>query len=107
MSEHVAEDVARVLIALHDARAWFRHGLTDERLTEVSGLTIGAVVAARRQAESQGLIQRQGLGTKQAMTLLTPQGVARARALKAESADSEAPDGQVPADPEVPTNSSR
>ncbi|MDR7519684.1 MAG: hypothetical protein QN131_13690 [Armatimonadota bacterium] len=81
MQEHIAADVARVLAALLEHKAWFRHGLTDARLCQVTGLTLTQVVAARRQAYLQGLVERHGTGAEQAVTMLTPRGVALAQKL--------------------------
>jgi hypothetical protein len=81
MHRQLAADVARVLTALHDHGAWFRHGLSDQRVAELTGLDIDRVVAARRAAEARGLaerIRRAG----ETVTLLTPLGVARARAVR-------------------------
>jgi hypothetical protein len=77
MPADTAADVARVLAALLEEKAWFRHGLTDEHLAEVTGLPLEAVVAARLEAVAQGLVERQGVGTDRAVTMLTPVGVAR------------------------------
>ncbi len=79
MREDLAADVARVLTVLHDANAWFRHGLTDQRIAELAGLTVDRTVAARIEAEAQGLVERQRRETEQPITLLTPTGVARVR----------------------------
>jgi hypothetical protein len=80
MSRNLAADVARVLAALHESKAWFRHGVSDERLCELTGLTLDRVIAARRAAATRGYIERQGIGSEHAVTMLTPVGVARARA---------------------------
>ena len=79
MPADIAADVARVLAALLEEKAWFRHGLTDERLTELPGLLRQGVVAARLEAAAQGLVERRGIGTDRAVTMLTPVGVARAQ----------------------------
>jgi hypothetical protein len=80
MSGALAADVARVLAALHESKAWFRHGLSDERLCELTGLTPERVIAARRDALARGYIERRGIGSNNVVTMLTPVGVARARA---------------------------
>jgi hypothetical protein len=82
MSPDLAADVARVLAALHDEGAWFRHGLTDHRIVEVAGLSIDRVVAARREAQERGLVERVSRGSEM-MNLLTPLGVARVRTVHA------------------------
>lgn len=79
MSEDLAADVARVLAALLAEKAWFRHGVTDERLAELTGLPVERVVAARRDAAAKGFVERRGIGTDRAVTALTPVGVARAQ----------------------------
>jgi hypothetical protein len=76
------EDVARVLAALLEAKAWFRYGLSDERLGELTGLSPDRVVAARRHLALEGLIERHGMGTESPLTALTPQGVAKAQTLQ-------------------------
>ncbi len=81
MREDLAADVARVLAALLEDKAWFRHGLSDSRLCERTGLPLERVLHARRQAEAQGLVERRDAGTDHAITLLTPVGVARAQQL--------------------------
>jgi len=79
MPADIAADVARVLAALLEEKAWFRHGLTDDRLAELTGLPRQLVVNARVEAAAQGLVERQGIGTDHAVTMLTPVGVARAQ----------------------------
>lgn len=79
MPADLAADVARVLAALLEEKAWFRHGITDERLAELTGLPRQRVVRARLEAAAQGLVERQGIGTDHAVTMLTPVGVARAQ----------------------------
>jgi len=79
MSDDLAADVARVLTALHDAGAWFRTGLTDHRLVELSGLPLASVLAACRSALADGLIERSRTGVEPPVTLLTTLGVARIR----------------------------
>ncbi|MGH2375207.1 MAG: MarR family transcriptional regulator [bacterium] len=79
MSDNLAADVARVLTALHDAGAWFRHGLTDQRIVELTGLSTARMLAACRAAEADGLIERRKDGEDQRITLLTTMGVARTR----------------------------
>ena len=64
MSRNLAADVARVLAALHESKAWFRHGVSDERLCELTGLTLQRVIAARRDAAAHGFIERQGIDVK-------------------------------------------
>ncbi len=81
MREDFAADVARVLAALLEDKAWFRHGLSDGRLCEFTGLPLDLVIHARREAETQGLVERRGAGTDHAITLLTPMGVALAQQL--------------------------
>jgi hypothetical protein len=81
MSAPFAEDVARVLAAFLDAKAWFRRGITDQELSERTNLSGVRVAAARREAEALGLVERRGLGTDRAVAMLTPIGVARARGL--------------------------
>lgn len=81
MQEHIESDVQRVLAALLEAKAWFRRGLPDDRLSELTGLPLDRLIAARREAAARGLVERQGLGTDHAVTLLTPLGVARAQLL--------------------------
>jgi hypothetical protein len=80
MNNHLAADVAHVLAALHESKAWFRHGLSDERLCELTGLPLQRVIAARRQAAARGFIERQGIGSEHVVTTLTPVGVAHVRA---------------------------
>lgn len=82
MYDDRAADVARVLHALLEARAWFRHGLTDERLAELTDLPLHRVIAARRDLINQGLAERHGITTERPVTMLTPMGVARAQALE-------------------------
>lgn len=79
MPADLAADVARVLAALLEEKAWFRHGITDERLAELTGLPRQRVVRARLEAAAQGLVERQGIGTDHPVTMLTPVGVARAQ----------------------------
>ncbi|MGH2405202.1 MAG: hypothetical protein ACRDGN_12170 [bacterium] len=79
MSDDLAADVARVLTALHDAGAWFRTGLTDHRLVELTGLSLAEILTARRSALADGLIERSRTGVEPAVTLLTTLGVARIR----------------------------
>ena len=79
MSDNLAADVARVLTALHEAGAWFRHGLTDQRIGELTGLSTTRVLAACRAAEADGLIERRKGAGDQRITLLTTIGVARTR----------------------------
>jgi len=81
MREDLAADVARVLAALLEDKAWFRHGVSDARLCELTALPLHRVIAARREAEAKGLVERHGAGTDHAITLLTPVGVARAQQL--------------------------
>lgn len=79
MTDDLAADVARVLAVLHDAGAWFRHGLTDNRIAELTGLSTARVLAVCRSAEADGLIERRRGGVDQTITLLTTMGVARTR----------------------------
>jgi hypothetical protein len=79
MDEVLAADVARVLTALHDAGAWFRTGLTDPRLAELTGLPMTRMLAASRAALTEGLVERRRVGSSEAVTLLTPIGVERIR----------------------------
>ncbi len=79
MDDSLAADVARILTALHESGAWFRHGLTDQRIAEHTGLPLARVLAACRSAQSDGLIERRRTGTEPPVTLLTPLGVARSR----------------------------
>lgn len=79
MIDSMAADVARVLAVLHDERAWFRHGLTDTRISELTGFSLARIVAARRAAAVEGLIEVRGANGREPMTLLTPLGVARVR----------------------------
>jgi hypothetical protein len=81
MSIPLTEDVARVLTAFLDAKAWFRRGISDHELAERTNLSGVRVAAARREAEALGLVERRGLGTDQAVAMLTPLGVAKARSL--------------------------
>lgn len=81
MHRQLAADVARVLAALHDEGAWFRHGLSDQRLVDLTDLHIDRVVTARRAAQTRGLVDRAGRGGE-VVTMLTPLGVARARAMR-------------------------
>jgi hypothetical protein len=81
MHRNLAADVARVLAALHDEGAWFRHGLSDQRVAEITGFDIDRVVTARRAAQGRGLVERVGRGSD-TVTMLTPLGVARARAAR-------------------------
>jgi hypothetical protein len=78
MKTELAPDAARVLAALHEESAWFRHGLTDHRIVELTGLSIDRVVAARRAARDQGLIERVSR-VGETINMLTPLGVARVR----------------------------
>ncbi|MDR7419262.1 MAG: hypothetical protein QN178_10175 [Armatimonadota bacterium] len=79
MPDHLAADVACVLAALHEAKAWFRIGVTDERLCELARLPLQRVIAARREAAMQGFVERHVLRADRMVTLLTPLGVARVR----------------------------
>jgi hypothetical protein len=79
MPTAIREDVARVLSTLLEAKAWFRHGLTDDRLCELTGLPRPRVIAARIKAAAEGLVERQDRGTDAGVTMLTPVGVARAQ----------------------------
>lgn len=79
MSEDLAADVARVLAALLDAKAWFRHGMSDNELAERTSLSLARVSSARREAARHGLVERKDAGTDHALTMLTPVGVAHAR----------------------------
>lgn len=73
-----AVDIARVMAALNYEGTWFRHGLTDHRLAEITGLSIYRVGTARREAQEQGLAVRVNRG-KELINILTSRGVARAR----------------------------
>lgn len=79
MPDNHSSDVARVLAALCEAKAWFRQGISDKRLRELTHLPMARVVAARVKAEAEGLVERQRVGTQDAVTLLTPAGVAEAK----------------------------
>ncbi|MGH2361796.1 MAG: hypothetical protein ACRDGM_14800 [bacterium] len=79
MNHALAADAACVVAALYKERAWFRHGLTDHRIVEVTGLPVERVVAARRHAQYDGLIERISRAGE-TVTMLTPLGVARAHA---------------------------
>jgi hypothetical protein len=81
MREDLAADVARVLAALLEDKAWFRHGLSDGRLRELTAWPLERVIHARREAETQDLVERRDAGTDHAITLLTPMGVAVAQQL--------------------------
>ena len=81
MHRNLAADVARVLAALHAEGAWFRHGLSDQRVAEIAGFNIDRTVTARRAAQERGLVERVGRGGD-TVTMLTPLGVARARAAR-------------------------
>jgi len=85
MGPDIAADVARLLSTLLDEKAWFRRGLTDGRLAELTGMPLQQVVPARVEAEAQGLVERQGVGTDHAVTMLTPLGVAQAHGLRPRS----------------------
>lgn len=87
MSAEMAADVARLLSTLLGEKAWFRRGLTDGRLAELTGMPLHRVVIARIEAEAQGLVERQGIGTDSAITVLTPQGVASAHGMLPRSED--------------------
>ena len=84
MKPDLAPDAARVLAALHEESAWFRHGLTDHRIVELTGLSIDRVVAARRAAQDHGLIERVSR-VGETINILTPLGVARAHAARGPS----------------------
>jgi hypothetical protein len=71
---------SQVLAALLEAKAWFRHGLADEQICRQTGLSLAEVLAVRRGLAEDGLIERQGVGTERPVTMLTPKGVAQARA---------------------------
>lgn len=79
MPATIAADVARILSVLHEERAWFRHGLTDDEIAARAGLPVERVLAACRLARHDGLIERGSLQGR-AVCMLTPLGVARARA---------------------------
>lgn len=79
MDADLAADVARVLAALHDAGAWFRTGLTNDRIADLTGLPMARVLAACRSAAADGLVERRGKGANEPITLLTTMGVARTR----------------------------
>jgi hypothetical protein len=81
MKPELAPDAARVLAALHEESAWFRHGLTDHRIVELTGLSIDRVVTARRAAQDQSLIERVSR-VGETINILTPLGVARAHAAR-------------------------
>lgn len=85
MRPDTAADIARLLSTLLDEKAWFRRGLTDGRLAELTGMPLHQVVIARLEAEAQGLVERQGIGTDHAITMLTPLGVAQAHGLQPRS----------------------
>jgi hypothetical protein len=78
MSRYDAADAADVIAALHEERAWFRHGVSDDRIVEITGLPIERVMAGRRWAEAHGLLVRVSL-LGETVGMLTPLGVARAR----------------------------
>lgn len=78
MSRYDAADAADVVAALHEERAWFRHGVSDDRIIEITGLPIERVMAGRRWAEAHGLLVRVSL-LGEPVSMLTPLGVARAR----------------------------
>jgi hypothetical protein len=77
MPDILAADVARVMAALLEAKAWFRHGLTDAQLLKRTGLPSNRLVVACRLAAARGFVERQG--GAQGVTMLTPLGVARAQ----------------------------
>lgn len=80
-----AADIELLLSCLLDEKAWFRRGLTDERLAELTGMPPQDIVSARIEAQAQGLIERQDVGTGRAITMLTPRGVAEAHGLRPRS----------------------
>ncbi|MDI6773659.1 MAG: hypothetical protein QME77_13905 [bacterium] len=96
MGTEAAADIARLLSTLLDEKAWFRRGLTDGRLAELTGMPLHQIVIARVEAEAQGLVERQGVGTDHAVTMLTPLGVASAHGLlpRIEEPPSEEPSGE-------------
>jgi hypothetical protein len=79
MPDQFAADASRVLAVLLEAKAWFRHGLTDGQICRLTGLSSTQVLVARRALVAEGLIERDGVGTDRPVTMLTPKGVARAR----------------------------
>jgi hypothetical protein len=96
MCPDTAADIARLLSTLLDEKAWFRRGLSDGRLAELTGMSLHHVVIARMEAEAQGLVERQGIGTDHAVTMLTPLGVAQAHGMlpRREEPSSEEPPGE-------------
>lgn len=93
MDPDTAADVARLLSALLDEKAWFRRGLTEARLVELTGMSMRQVTVARVEAEAQGLVERRDVGTDHAVTLLTPRGVAQARSLRSRDEEPQRGDG--------------
>ncbi|MBM3469400.1 MAG: hypothetical protein FJX73_01200 [Armatimonadetes bacterium] len=81
MDPEMTADVARLLSALLDEKAWFRRGLSDGRLADLTGMPLHHAVIARVEAEAQGLVERRDVGTDHAVTMLTPLGVASAHGL--------------------------
>jgi hypothetical protein len=55
--------------------------LSDQRLAEITGFDIDRTVAVRRAAQQRGFVERVGRGVD-AVNMLTPLGVARARAAR-------------------------
>lgn len=87
MGPDMAADIARLLSTMLDEKAWFRRGLTDGRLAELTGMPLHHVVIARIEAQALGLVERQGIGTDHAVTMLTPLGVAQAHGLQPRSVE--------------------
>jgi len=79
MSRALEIDAARVVAVLYEQRAWFRHGLTDHHIAELTGLSIECVILARRDAQADGLIEHVSRGGE-TVNMLTPLGVARSHA---------------------------
>lgn len=51
MHKDLAADIAHVLAALLDEKAWFRHGVSEKRLAELTGLPLPPDVRALMRPE--------------------------------------------------------
>lgn len=89
-SDDLESWVARVLEALCEAKAWFRHGLTAREISERSGVPLRHVFAACRSALSEGYLEVNHQTSKGGLAFsLTPRGVATFCRLPGRAATSE------------------
>ncbi len=81
--EHHEERFRCVLMAMRDADASVRGGLTVAEIADVSGLLMSDVLVTCRMAVAEGYLQRVGFKTEGPVYSLTRKGVAVVQSLKA------------------------